>query len=160
MSVPGTIGWFARHETRLAWRDWVALMTGGRRRRAITALIGFLVFALFMHSLAYLMLSHTLQPVIDTHVLVVIIGSLVLTFSLMLSQAIESVTRAFYARGDLEMILTSPAPVTRLFAVRIAAMVVTTLAMALVMGAPFINVLAWLGGPRWLGTYAVGWRWQ
>ena len=155
MSVPGTIGWFARHEARLAWRDWVALMTGGRRRRAITALIGFLIFGLFMHSLAYLMLSHTMRQVIDTHVLVVISGSLVLTFSLMLSQAIESVTRAFYARGDLELILTSPAPATRLFAVRIAAMVVTTLAMALVMGAPFINILAWLGGPRWLGTYAV-----
>ena len=24
--------WFARHELRLAWRDWLAMMTGGRRR--------------------------------------------------------------------------------------------------------------------------------
>ncbi len=34
-------------------------------------------------------------------------------------------------------------------------MAVTTLSMALVMGAPFINVLAWLGGARWLGAYMV-----
>ena len=84
-----------------------------------------------------------------------IAGTLVMTLSLMLSQAIESVTRAFYARGDLELILTSPAVASRLFAVRIVAMAVTTLLMTLTMGAPFINVLAWLGGARWLCTYAV-----
>ncbi len=59
MSVPGTVGWFARHEARLAWRDWLWLMTGGYRRRARTVALGFLVFALFMHGLAYLMLSHS-----------------------------------------------------------------------------------------------------
>jgi ABC-2 type transport system permease protein len=157
VSRPGTIGWFALHEARLAWRDWLWLMTGGNRRRVSTVAVGFLAFALFMHGLAYLMLSHSgyVTAAVDTHVLVVIAGTLVLTFSLMLSQAIEAVTRAFYARGDLELILTSPAAAARLFAVRIAAMAVTTLAMALVMGASFINVLAWLGGPRWLGAYGV-----
>jgi ABC-2 type transport system permease protein len=33
-------------------------------------------------------------------------------------------------------------------------MVVTTAAMALVLGAPFINVAVFLGGPRWLAGYA------
>ena len=157
MSRPGTIGWFARHEARLAWRDWLSLMTGGRRRRVGTVILGVSTFALFMHGLAYLMLSHgaDLTDPADPHVLLVVTGTLVLTFSLMLSQAIESVTRVFYARGDLELILTSPASASRLFAVRIAAMVVTTLAMALVLGAPFINILAWLGGACWLGAYAV-----
>ena len=74
---------------------------------------------------------------------------------MMLSQAMESVTRAFYARGDLDLILTSPVAASRLFAVRIAAMVVTILCMALVLGAPFINVLVWRGGAHWLGAYAV-----
>jgi ABC-2 type transport system permease protein len=157
MSRPGTIGWFALHEARLAWRDWIWLITGGNRRRAWTAALGFLAFAFFMHGLSYLMLSHsgTLTGAIDAHVLVIVTGTLLLTFSLMLSQSIESVTRAFYARGDLELILTSPAAAPRLFAVRIAAMAVTTLSMVLVMGAPFINVLAWLGGPRWLCAYVV-----
>ena len=27
---PGTLTWFARHEFRLAWRDWLAMMTAGR----------------------------------------------------------------------------------------------------------------------------------
>jgi ABC-2 type transport system permease protein len=157
MTRPGTIFWFARHEARLAWRDWLSLMTGGHRRHVAAVTLGFLTFTLFMHGLAYLMLSHgaNLTDPTDPHVLLIVTGTLVLTFSLMLSQAIESVTRAFYARGDLELILTSPASTSRLFAVRIAAMVVTTLAMALVLGAPFINMLAWLGGARWLGAYAV-----
>ena len=156
MSRPGTIHWFALHEARLAWRDWIALMTGGHRRRARTVALGFLAFALFMHGLAWLMLSHSesITGTVDTHVLMLVTGALILTVSLMVSQALESVTRAFYARGDLELILTSPALASRLFAVRIAAMVVTTLFMALVMGAPFVNVLALLGGARWLGAYA------
>ncbi len=74
---------------------------------------------------------------------------------MMLSQAMESVTRAFYARGDLDLILTSPATASRLFAVRIVAMAVTILCMALVLAAPFINVLVWRGGAHWLGAYAV-----
>ena len=155
MSGPGSLGWFARHEARLAWRDWLSLMTAGHRRRARSVAIGFIVFVLFAHGLAWLMLatSGNLDGAADKRVLAVITGTLVLSWSLMLSQAIESVTRAFYARGDLELILTSPASSSRLFAVRIVAMAVTIVFMALVMGAPFINVLAWRGGARWLGGY-------
>jgi ABC-2 type transport system permease protein len=157
VSRPGTFGWFAQHEARLAWRDWLSLMTGGHRRRARSVALGFIAFALFVHGLAYLMLASAtnLRGPADTHVLVIITGTLALAGSLMLSQAMESVTRAFYARGDLELILTSPVASSRLFAVRIAAMVVTILFMALVLGAPFINVLAWRGGAHWLGAYAV-----
>jgi ABC-2 type transport system permease protein len=157
VSQPGTIAWFARHEARLAWRDWVSLMTAGRRRRARTVALGFIAFALGVHGFAYLALasSANLFWVADAHALVVITGTLVLAWSMMLSQAMESVTRAFYARGDLDLILTSPAMTARLFAVRIAAMVVTILFMALMLGAPFINVLVWLGGAHWLGAYAV-----
>jgi ABC-2 type transport system permease protein len=80
---------------------------------------------------------------------------LALTFSAMLSQAMEAVTRAFYARGDLEMILTSPAASSRLFAVRIAAITATILTMSLIFATPFINMQAWLCGPRWLCGYLV-----
>lgn len=155
MSQPGTIGWFAQHEVRLAWRDWLSLMTAGSRRRARTVAIGFIVFACFVHGLAYLMLtsSANFAGSGDTRVLVVLTGTLVTAWSLMLSQALESVTRAFYARGDLELILSSPAAASRLFAVRIAAMAVTIVALALVLAGPFINVLVFLGGAHWLGGY-------
>lgn len=157
MIRPGTIGWFAVHETRLAWRDWLSLMTAGHRRRTRTVVVGFAVFELFAHGLAYLVLpsSAHVAGMAGKHALLVITGVLIAAWSMMLSQAMESVTRAFYARGDLDLILTSPATASRLFAVRIVAMVMTILFMALALVVPFIDVLVWRGGPHWLGAYVV-----
>ena len=64
----------------------------------------------------------------DQATLFVITGSLLLSFALMLSQAMESVTRAFYARSDLDLILASPVAAHKLFAVRIV-----TIALLLAM---------------------------
>ena len=157
MIKPGTTVWFALHETRLAWRDWLSLMTAGRRRRTPTIIVGFIAFALFAHGLALLILpsSAPLSAATDKHSLLVITGVLAAAWSMMLSQAMESVTRAFYARGDLDLVLTSPAMASRLFAVRILAVVVTLLLMVMLLAVPFIDVLVWRGGMRWIGTYAV-----
>jgi ABC-2 type transport system permease protein len=157
VSKAGSIGWFAAHEARLAWRDFLSLMTAGRRRSMRIVVAGFLVFAVFMHGLAWLMLrtAANVDGSDRKQVLVAITGGVLMAWSLMLSQAMESVTRAFYARGDLELILSSPAPAERLFAVRIAAMAVAIVIMALGLVAPFIDVLAWLGGAGWLCAYVV-----
>ena len=155
-SQPGSLLWFARHEARLAWRDWASLMTAGDRRRVRTVILGFLGLAVFLHLLAWVILapSGVLRDEPDRHLLVTLTGTLLAAWSLMLSQALESVTRAFYARGDLDLILTSPAAASRLFAVRLAAMAVSVLCMTLLLAAPFLNVAAWMGGPRWLAGYA------
>ena len=60
---------------------------------------------LLMHGLAWVTLprSADLAATPDHRALVVIGGTLLLYGSLMLSQALESVTRAFYARGDLDL---------------------------------------------------------
>jgi ABC-2 type transport system permease protein len=153
----GTLTWYAQHETRLAWRDWAWLLSGGRRRRGYAVTVGLLAFFIFVHGLAYLALApsvdFTAPP--DKRLLVTIGGTLILYGSLMLSQAMEAVTRAFYARGDLELILSSSASVERLSAVRICAMAASVAAMSLVLAAPVINVLAWLGGAHWLAAYGV-----
>ncbi|HEX7967386.1 MAG TPA: hypothetical protein VF502_04145 [Stellaceae bacterium] len=157
MSRSGTLAWFARHEFRLTWRDLVYMMTAGRRRRARGVAIGFLAFAIFMHVLAFSMVDPYANvggdP--DKLALVVITGSALLSWSLMLSQAMESVTRAFYARSDLDLILSSPVAARRLFAVRIAAMALSIALMAMLLAAPFINILAVRGGAHWLGAYGV-----
>jgi ABC-2 type transport system permease protein len=157
VTAPGSIAWFARHEARLAWREWVSHMTGGRRSRVVVLAIGSLFFLLFMHGLARVLLARPDHPAgtHDVRTLAVITSVMALSFSGMVSQALVLVTRAFYARGDLELVLTSPADASRLFAVRIIAIAATLLATTVVMAAPFINVLAWLRGARWLWTYAV-----
>jgi ABC-2 type transport system permease protein len=156
VSRTGTILWFARHEARLAWRDWLSLVSG-RRRNPRRAALGFVAIALFLHGFAYLVLhAYTdLARPPDQRLLVVVTATVALYGSLMLSQALERVTRGFYGRADLDLILSSPVAAWRLFAVRIGAIAVTIAAMSLALAAPFINVLSWFGGVRWLAAYGV-----
>jgi ABC-2 type transport system permease protein len=67
----------------------------------------------------------------------------------------ESVTRAFYARSDLDLILTSPVSARKVFAVRMVRIAAAAVMIAVLLAAPFINVLAMRGGSRWLAAYGV-----
>jgi ABC-2 type transport system permease protein len=157
VSRPDTLAWLAGHEFRLGWRDWVALMTAGRRSRARTVTVALIVFAAFMHVFAYWIVARYADADLasDTATLVGITGTLVLSWSLLLSQAMESVTRAFYARSDLDLILTSPVSARKVFAVRMSRIAGAAVMIAVLLAAPFINVLAMLGGSRWLAAYGV-----
>jgi ABC-2 type transport system permease protein len=149
--------WLAHHEFRLAWRDWLSMLTGGKRRRMGVVVLALIAFALFMHAIAYAVVGQFSDVAVDAErgTLVVITGCALLAWSLMMSQAMESVTRAFYARADLDLILSSPVASRRVFAVRIATMACGTVFMATMLAAPFINVLAYKGGARWLTAYGV-----
>lgn len=157
MSSATALSWFARHELRLAWREWFAMMTGGRRKRARAAVIGLLLFAGLLHVPAWAVIGRfaDLQLPLDTSSLIVITATIFLAWTLMLSQAIESVTRVFYARADLDLIMSSPATLANLFSVRIAAIALTVTVMALLFSTPFIDVLVIGGGPRWLAAFGV-----
>ena len=150
-----SLTFFAHHEFRLAWRDWLSMLTAGKRRRARVVAAAFVAFAVFMHFIAYSVVAPfaEIQVDADRGTLVVITGCAVLAWSLMMSQAMESVTRAFYARSDLDLILSSPVIAQRVFAVRIATIAASTMLMAVLIAAPFINVLVWRGGARWLAAY-------
>lgn len=156
MSRAATLSWFARHEFRLAWREWLAMMTGGRRRRR-AAVIGLIVFAAVMHLPAYAVIGRFagLRAPLDKSSLIVITSTIFLAWALMLSQAIESVTRVFYARADLDLIMSSPVKLVNLFSVRIAAIALTVTGMALLFSAPFVDVLVLGGGARWLAAFGV-----
>ena len=157
MSSPGTLTWFAHHEFRLAWRDWLHMVTAGRRRRERTVAIALLLLIAFMHFVAYSMVGRFAHVGVDADksVLLAITVSLLLSWSLLLSQAMESATRAFYARSDLDLILSSPAAARKVFAVRIAAMALSIIVIATLLASPFINVLVVYGGLRWLAAYGV-----
>ena len=155
MSAPGSISWFARHELVLAWRDFITMMTAGKPGRQRGVLLFILIAVLALHLLAWLILAPTVEiggadPMAR---LVLVTGMIALAFSLMGSQAMESVTRAFYSRSDLDLILSSPVSIPRLFAVRIAAIALSTTMLSLLLALPAINVLALIDTPGWLAAY-------
>jgi len=152
---PDTLVWLASHELRLSWRDWLSLMTAGRRTRARTVTVALIVFAALMHLLAYSMVGAYAGALPDKATLVTVTGCILLSWSLLLSQAMESVTRAFYARSDLDLILASPVSARKVFSIRIARIGLSVALIAMLLAAPFIDVLAWLGGARWLAAYGV-----
>lgn len=157
MTRAGSLTWFAEHEFRLAWRDWLSMMTAGKRGRERTLAIGLILFVTFAHVLAFYFVGRYVNvgTTPDKPALVVITGSVLLSWSLLMSQAMESVTRAFYARSDLDLILSSPAAARKFFAVRIGAMALSVIVMAALLSAPIIDVLILRGGARWFGAYGV-----
>jgi ABC-2 type transport system permease protein len=152
-----SLTWLAHHEFRLSWRDWWSMFTAGKPHRIRVVTLALAAFAIVMHLVAFTIVARfaTIDPDADRGTLVVITGCAILGWSLMMSQAMESVTRAFYARSDLDLILSSPVVSRRVFAVRIATMAASTVLMAVLLAAPFINVLIWRGGMRWFSAYGV-----
>ena len=155
MAHPGTALWFARHEVRLAWRDWLSMMTAGRRERLPRALIAIAAFVIFMHFVALWMVGRYADAMPNKATLIAISASVLLSWLLMVSQAMETTTRAFYTRSDLDLILSSPVSTAKLFAVRIATVALAMALMALPLAAPFIDVLIARGGWRWFGAYGL-----
>lgn len=157
MIRPGTALWFAGTESRLAWRDLLWLLTAGERWRGRNVVLGVAVFVAVMHGIAWGLVGSyagaAQHP--DKQFFVVVTGTALLSWSVMLAQAMETVTRGLYARADLDLILSSPAPARLCFAVRIAAMPISIGLMTALFAAPFIDVLAIRGGAHWLGAYAV-----
>jgi len=154
VSHPGTLVWLARHESRLAWREWLAMMTAGGRWRtrpvALTSLI--VLVALHLFALAVVgRYAGVSDP--DKATLITITGCVLMSWSLMVSQALETVTRAFYTRADLDLILSSPVAARKVFVVRMATMALSITGMSLLVAAPAINVLALRGGAHWLMAY-------
>ena len=119
MSSTADLTWFARHEIRLAWREWLAMMTGARKKRT-RAVIGLLLLAAILHLPAYAVIGcfADLQAPLDKPTLIVLTATIFLAWALMRSQAIESVTRVFYARADLDLIMSSPVRLNNIFSVR------------------------------------------
>lgn len=156
-AINSSLRWFAAHEARLIWRDFASLMTAGKPHRIAVVGLILLGFAVAMHAGAAFVLGPVIDKglVVDKATLLMISGGLTMLFSLMFSQAIESVTRAYYARSDLDLILSSPAPSHRLFEVRTSVLTLQTITLSVLIASPVVNVLIFMDGWHWLSAYLV-----
>ncbi|MDA8870497.1 permease [Rhizobiaceae bacterium] len=147
---------FVRHEMRLMGRDVVARVTGGKPARLMAACgFGALMVAGLHWGAAWLLAAMPVNALTHPSAPIVLTGALAMLFALMFSQAIESVTRAYYARADLDLVLSSPAPAQRLFRIRSCTIVVQVSGLAVLTAGPALNVMAWQEGAHWLAGYGV-----
>ena len=116
-----------------------------------------LVGLAILHLIAWAMLSSMTSGgfALDQTTIVPLAGTMLLAAALMLSQAIESVTRVFYARGDLDLLLSSPLHAGAICAIRMGTIALSSGLMTTAAAAAFINVMAYLHGAGWLLAYLV-----
>lgn len=154
-SFTPTISWFATHELRLQWRDLSMMLTGGSRKRAISVGIFAIIFLGIMHWIASVLIGGWAANGAPNTITLLsqITGSGLLFATMSLSQAMESVTRAYYARADLDLILSSPASAQKVFIVRTGTIALTSVVMMAAIMSPFINMLIYFDGWQWLWAY-------
>jgi ABC-2 type transport system permease protein len=147
--------WLARHEFRLSWREWMAMMTGGKRTRLIGWILGGLLVYGFIIMIAWFAIKPWVDAgaIIDKQTLLVVSGMGMLFWAVTLSQALEAVTRVYYARSDLDLILSSPTPGARVFAIRAGSVFLTTFALGALLISPLIVALVLQAGWQWLSAY-------
>ncbi len=155
--APASLPWFAAHEFRLAWRDWLAMMTAGRKVRGLVLFGVLALFYLGLHLLADALMAQWIAGGVSPgkSTLVVVTATGFLFWTVMLSQALESVTRAYYSRSDLDLILSSPASSASVFAIRTGATALATVLLACLLASPIVNTLAARDGLQWLAAYGV-----
>lgn len=145
---------FLRHEWRLASRDLRAMLAG-TRRKPWRAIIAICLFIGFMHWLSALMLQRGIGPQHNIGTYLTVSGSMVLSFLLMLSQAMESITRSFYSRGDMDLILSAPYGSRFILSLRMALQAIMVSLLSVLLVGPMLNILAVTDSPRWLAGYGM-----
>ncbi len=150
MAQPGSILWFLQHEIRVTWRTWMQRRPAGKKRRRnvpapLIAVAVILAATLFVGVPIALELRDV--EIAATPVLAFLIDAgLVLIFTLMLSQTLVMAVDAFYDRGDLDLLLSSPVPPRRILTVRALAMAVNPALLFWAISAPIALPMAIVGG--------------
>lgn len=152
LAPQGSTLWLLGHEMRLVVRGW-----GGRRNGRLTlaiALLGLGAAGAFagvpiarVVARAPLRLTGPLILGLD--------GGLLAVFTLILSQTLSATVSAFYDRGDLELLLSSPTPPGRVLTVRSVSVALTPGLWFALFVTPFLGPLAIIAGPVWLLDYLV-----
>ncbi|HEY5348070.1 MAG TPA: hypothetical protein VIJ72_07755, partial [Rhizomicrobium sp.] len=148
--TPGSLPWLLGFEMKLIWR--------GRNRRTAYTLVIALVAILVVGGVIGLPLGywlrHRMLGVTPLVAMIADVGFLVV-FTLLLSQTLSATVMAFYQRGDLDLLLSSPVPARRILLVRCLAIVLNPLILFGALATPAVLPLAILGHPGLLGIYGM-----
>ena len=158
---PGSTLWLLRHELKVGLRAFTPRAKAGSRSGqtrfwlrmgglgVLALLIGGAVgvpVAIVAHRLHY-------QPAGPFYLAADAMALVI--FTLMLAQSLNAATQVLYERNDLDLLLSSPLPASRVLTVRGLGIAVLSALLYLLIGCLFVLPLTALGEPRWLGVLVV-----
>jgi ABC-2 type transport system permease protein len=160
MFARASVPWLLANELRLLWRSFggkKGAANGKKRRfRFPPWLAAVLIVAVVSAAFVPAAISLRGVEIVPVPLLVVIIDLVIaLILSLMLSQTVVSAVDAFYQRGDLDLLLSSPLSPTRILVVRALAIAVNPIMVFAGLATPFLLPAAVLGHPELLLAYGV-----
>lgn len=153
--APGSFLWLVVHDVRLNWRRFADMMSD-RPGSTATRKIMFLLAcgALVLHGVAWpavlLVEPYVHGPEAGAAPLAV---AALCIFTWMIAQGLFATTRTLFDRGDLDLLLGSPLPATRILAAKATAIAASTLGSIALLVLPLANMGALLGKPVWLAAY-------
>ena len=151
---PGSFAWLLHHDLRLGWRDFRAGF-GRLGARPLAGLV--LVLLAVMHAavwgLAGEVGSLAADPTTRGEAEALVLPAAGFVLLLMLAQTLNGATKLLYARGDLDLLLSSPASARRVLGARALAVALGALTSAAVFVLPIADDAAALGHPRLLALY-------
>jgi ABC-2 type transport system permease protein len=148
----GSFAWLAAHDLRQSWRGFDAAIGGLTRLKAL-ALIGALMG---VHGAVWWGLRFDgpdgalAQDVLLSRYLGV---GLLFILPGIVAQAMNATTRALYAHGDLELLLSAPVSARAVLGARALAIAADAVAWFAILLLPLANVNALAGRPHWLAIY-------
>lgn len=147
IAAPGSTLWLLRHELRLLWR-------GTSKKLPILAIVLLVLFQLLAFAIAAAVMS---APPIPAQYMPLawasVSGLSIVGLLIMLSSGLVACVKVIYARGDMNLLLSSPIKPQSIVLVRAGAIAITLMAGFGVLILPFANALGLLVSPKWFTVY-------
>ena len=150
----GSLAWLLRHDVRLGWRDFRAGF-GSLGSGALGGLV--LIVVGIMHAAVWGLADEAgalaADPATRPEALRLALPVAGFALLLMLAQTMNGATKLLYARGDLDLLLSSPASPPRVLGARAAAVALGAFVSAALFVLPVANDAALAGHARLLALY-------
>jgi ABC-2 type transport system permease protein len=148
---PGSTLWLLGHEIRLSWRGLV----GGRRGRIRLIVLGIVGAGFIVGGFPIAWALRRVEMPVTPLSILAADAACVVIFTLMLSQTLAGAADALYARGDLDLLFSSPLDPRKTLTVRFAAMAGSAYSAFALLLLPWLAPLAIFGHWRWLAALLV-----
>jgi len=156
IAPPGSTLWLLRYEMTLGWRGMLQKRARGRGKFARIWLTMILpVILLVTAGLPIAVAVRRWQAPIVPVANLVAAASLVMLFTLMLSQTLGAAVDALYERSDFDLLFSSPIAPRKVLTVRFLAVAVGAFSIFGMILTPIILPSAVWGHPRWLAAIVV-----